>query len=47
MGIGNDILPFASDASDTLNHRWQPYFNDSWKLRPNFTLNLGSRTVRH
>jgi len=41
MGIGNDILPFASDASDTLNHRFQPYFNDSWKLRPNFTLNLG------
>jgi hypothetical protein len=41
MGIGNDILPFASDASDTLNHRFQPYINDSWKVRPNFTLNLG------
>jgi hypothetical protein len=41
MGIGNDILPFASDASDTLNHRFQPYINDNWKVRPNFTLNLG------
>ena len=41
MGIGNDILPFASDASDTLNHRFQPYINDSWKVRSNLTLNLG------
>jgi hypothetical protein len=41
MGIGNDILPFASDESDTLNHRIQPYVNDSWKVGPRFTLNLG------
>ncbi|HEV7890761.1 MAG TPA: carboxypeptidase regulatory-like domain-containing protein, partial [Pyrinomonadaceae bacterium] len=41
MGIGNDILPFASDKSDTLNHRFQPYINDSWKVRQNFNLNLG------
>jgi hypothetical protein len=41
MGIGNDILPFASDKSDTLNHRFQPYINDSWKVTQNFTLNLG------
>jgi hypothetical protein len=41
MGIGNDILPFASDDSDTRNHRFQPYFNDSWKVRQNLTLNLG------
>src|SRR4029079_10351779 len=39
MGIGNDILPFASDKSDTLNHRFQPYVNDSWKVTPRFTLN--------
>jgi hypothetical protein len=41
MGIGNDILPFASDKSDTLNHRFQPYVNDSWKVSPRLTLNLG------
>jgi hypothetical protein len=41
MGIGTDILPFSSDRSDTLNHRIQPYVNDSWKLSPRFTLNLG------
>jgi hypothetical protein len=41
MGIGNDILPFASNASDTLNHRFQPYFNDSWKLTQRFTFNYG------
>ena len=41
MGIGNDILPFASDESDTLNHRFQPYINDSWKVSQNFTLNIG------
>jgi hypothetical protein len=41
MGIGNDILPFASDKSDTLNHRFQPYVNDNWKVSPRLTLNLG------
>jgi hypothetical protein len=41
MGIGNDILPFASDKSDTLNHRFQPYVNDSWKVSSRLTLNLG------
>jgi hypothetical protein len=41
MGIGNDILPFASNRSDTLNHRFQPYVNDSWKITPRFTFNYG------
>jgi hypothetical protein len=41
MGIGNDILPFASDRSDTLNHRLQVYGNDSWKLTQRFTFNYG------
>jgi hypothetical protein len=41
MGIGNDILPFNSDSSDTLNHRISFYGNDSWKLSPRFTLNYG------
>lgn len=41
MGIGNDILPFGSDESDTRNHRFQPYINDSWKVTQRLTLNLG------
>jgi hypothetical protein len=41
MGIGNDILPFASNKSDTLNHRFQPYINDSWKASQRLTLNFG------
>jgi hypothetical protein len=41
MGIGNDILPFNTNTSDTLNHRLQVYANDSWKLTPRFTFNFG------
>lgn len=41
MGIGNDILPFDDPNGNTVNHRWQLYFNDSWKLHPRFTLNYG------
>jgi hypothetical protein len=41
MGIGNDILPFGSDESDTRNHRFQPYVNDSWKATQRLTLNFG------
>ena len=41
MGIGSDVLPFNSDRSDTLNHRFSFYGNDSWKLTNRFTLNYG------
>lgn len=41
MGIGSDVLPFNSDRSDTLNHRFQFYGNDNWKLSNRFTLNYG------
>ena len=41
MGIGNDILPFNSDRSDTLNNRISFYGKDSWKLTNRFTLNYG------
>ena len=41
MGIGNDILPFNSPTSQTINHRVSFYGNDSWKLSQRFTLNYG------
>ncbi|HJR08714.1 MAG TPA: carboxypeptidase regulatory-like domain-containing protein [Pyrinomonadaceae bacterium] len=41
MGIGSDVLPFNSDRSDTLNHRFQFYGNDTWKLTNRFTANFG------
>ncbi|MCA1642562.1 MAG: carboxypeptidase regulatory-like domain-containing protein [Acidobacteria bacterium] len=41
MGIGNDILPFNSPTSDTLNHRLSVYGNDSWKITSRFTMNWG------
>ncbi|HEV7902729.1 MAG TPA: carboxypeptidase regulatory-like domain-containing protein [Pyrinomonadaceae bacterium] len=41
MGIGSDVLPFNSDRTDTLNHRFQFYGNDSWKLSNRFTANFG------
>ncbi|HEY0100575.1 MAG TPA: carboxypeptidase regulatory-like domain-containing protein [Pyrinomonadaceae bacterium] len=41
MGIGSDVLPFNSDRSDTLNHRFQFYGNDTWKLANRFTMNFG------
>ncbi|HWT01963.1 MAG TPA: carboxypeptidase regulatory-like domain-containing protein [Pyrinomonadaceae bacterium] len=40
MGIGSDILPF-NGGDDTRNHRIQVYFNDSWKIKSNFTFNYG------
>ena len=41
MGIGNDILPFNSPSSATVNHRIAFYGNDSWKLSKRFTFNYG------
>lgn len=40
MGIGDPNLPF-NDVGDTINHRWQFYAGDSWKIKRNFTLNYG------
>jgi hypothetical protein len=41
FGIGNDILPFNTKGKSTINHRFQVYGTDQWKLTPKFTLNLG------
>jgi Carboxypeptidase regulatory-like domain len=40
MGIGDPNLPFNTDG-DTINHRWQVYGGDSWRVTPNFNLNYG------
>ncbi len=40
MGVGDANLPFNQDGP-TVNHRFQFYAGDSWKITPNFTLNLG------
>jgi Carboxypeptidase regulatory-like domain len=41
MGIGDDILPFNTPEGATINHRLQFYGTDAWKLKKNFTLNVG------
>ncbi|HXG91201.1 MAG TPA: carboxypeptidase regulatory-like domain-containing protein [Blastocatellia bacterium] len=41
MGIGNDILPFNTPEGATINHRFQFYGTDNWKITNNFTLNYG------
>ena len=40
MGIGDPNLPFNDDGN-TINNRFQVYAGDSWKIRPNLTVNLG------
>ncbi len=40
MGIGDPTLPF-NDEGNTINHRFQFYAGDSWKVTPTFTLNYG------
>lgn len=41
VGVGDFTLPFNEDSSTTNNNRFQAYFNDNWKIRPNFTFNYG------
>ena len=40
MGIGDPNLPFNHDGN-TINNRWQFYAGDSWKVRPNLSINFG------
>ncbi|HKP68133.1 MAG TPA: carboxypeptidase regulatory-like domain-containing protein [Pyrinomonadaceae bacterium] len=40
MGVGSPQLPFNHEG-DTINHRFSFYAGDSWKVRPNLTLNFG------
>ncbi|HKY29678.1 MAG TPA: carboxypeptidase regulatory-like domain-containing protein [Pyrinomonadaceae bacterium] len=41
MGIGNPVLPFNTPEEKTINHRFQFYGNDTWKVTDRFTLNYG------
>jgi hypothetical protein len=41
MGIGSGVLPFNTPEGATVNHRFQFYATDSWKLTNRFTLNYG------
>lgn len=41
MGIGNAVLPFNTPGGKTINHRFQFYGNDNWKITNRFTLNAG------
>ncbi len=40
-GIGDATLPFNTPEGATINHRFQFYGNDNWKLTKRFTLNYG------
>ncbi|HYG10241.1 MAG TPA: carboxypeptidase regulatory-like domain-containing protein [Pyrinomonadaceae bacterium] len=41
MGIGSPVLPFNTPGGKTINHRFQFYGNDNWKITNRFTLNYG------
>lgn len=40
MGVGDPNLPFNSDG-DTINHRWQVYAGDNWRITPRLSINYG------
>ena len=41
IGVGDATLPFNSPDGATVNHRFQFYGNDNWKVTNRFTLNYG------
>ena len=41
MGIGSGVLPFNTPGGKTINHRFQFYGADTWKLTNRFTINYG------
>src|SRR5260370_15201241 len=41
MGDGNDAYPFNTERKYNMNEHTSGYGNDSWKVRKNFTPNLG------
>ena len=41
LGVGDATLPFNTPEGKTVNHRFQFYGNDNWKLTDRFTLNYG------
>jgi hypothetical protein len=41
IGVGDATLPFNTPEGKTINHRFQFYGNDNWKVTNRFTLNYG------
>jgi hypothetical protein len=41
LGIGSGELPFNTPSGATVNHRFQFYGTDVWKISKNFTFNYG------
>jgi hypothetical protein len=41
MGIGSGVLPFNTPEGATVNHRFQFYGTDSWRIHRNFSFNFG------
>lgn len=41
LGIGSGVVPFNTSEGATVNHRFQVYVADNWKLTPRFTFNYG------
>ncbi|HKP86112.1 MAG TPA: carboxypeptidase regulatory-like domain-containing protein [Blastocatellia bacterium] len=41
IGVGDPNLPFNTPGGATINHRFQFYGTDNWKVRPNLNLNFG------
>lgn len=41
LGVGSGVLPFNTPEGATVNHRFQFYGTDSWKVTRSFTLNYG------
>jgi hypothetical protein len=41
MGIGTGVLPFNTSSGNTVNHRFQFYGTDSWKVKPRLAINFG------
>jgi hypothetical protein len=41
FGIGDPSLPFNNGGKDTINHRWQVYAGDNWRINPRLSLNYG------